>query len=65
MRVPFVVYADCECFTENLNTYQPNLKQSYTKQYQKHTPSGFCYHINEFIRGTAQVRQIGDKVWGS
>ena len=41
MRVPFVVYAEFECFTEKLDTSQPNPKQSYTKQYQKHTPSDF------------------------
>ena len=47
-RVPFVVYADIECFTKKLDTTQPNPKQSYTKQYQKHTPSGFCYYIKCF-----------------
>ena len=48
MRLPFVVYADFECFTEKLDTTQPNPKQSYTKQCQKHTPSGFCYYIKCF-----------------
>ena len=48
MRVPFVVYADFECFTEKLDTTQPNPKQSHTRQYQKHTPSGFCYYIKCF-----------------
>ena len=48
MRVPFGVYADFECFTEKLDITQPNPKQSYTKQYQKHTPSGFCYYIKCF-----------------
>ena len=48
MRVPFVVYEDFECFTEKLETTQPNPKQSYTKQYQKHTPSGYCHHIKCF-----------------
>ena len=28
MRVPFVVYADFECFTEKLDSTQPNPKQS-------------------------------------
>ncbi|KAG1651863.1 hypothetical protein GQR58_026696 [Nymphon striatum] len=41
MRVPFVVYADFESFTEQLDTCQQNPDMSYTKQYQKHTPSGF------------------------
>ena len=45
MRVPFLVYADFESFTPQLSTCQPNPDESYTKRYQKHTPSGFCYHI--------------------
>ena len=45
MRVPFVVYADFESFTQQLDTSQPNPECSYTKQYQKHIPSGFCYYI--------------------
>ena len=48
MRVPFVVYADFESFTEKINTSQPNPETSYTNQYQKHTPSGFCYYIRCF-----------------
>ena len=48
MRVPFVVYADFECTTEKLDTNQPNPEANYTKQYQKHTPSGFCYYIKCF-----------------
>ena len=41
MRVPFIVYADFESFT-------PNPVKSYTKQYQKHILSGFCYLIKCF-----------------
>ena len=48
MRVPFIVYADFESLTQKLDTSQPNPESSYTKQYQKHTPSGFCYHIKCF-----------------
>ena len=48
MRVPFIVYADFESFTPQLSTYQPNPEKSYTEQYQKHIPSGFCYHIKCF-----------------
>ena len=46
--VPFVVYADFECFTKPIHTCQPNPNDSYTKQYQKHEPSGFCYYIKCF-----------------
>ena len=48
MRVPFIVYADFEFFTPQLSTCQPNTEKSYTKQCQKHTPSGFCYQIKCF-----------------
>ena len=46
--VPFVVYADFESFTIPIQTNQPNLEGSYTKKYQKHEPSGFCYYIKCF-----------------
>ena len=45
MKVPFVIYADFECFTQNIETCTPDERKSYTKKYQKHTPSGFCYLI--------------------
>ena len=45
MRVPFIVYADFEAVTK---PGQPNPEQSYTKQYQKHIPSSFCYYIKCF-----------------
>ena len=48
MRVPFIVYADFESLTSQLSTCQSNPETSYTKQYQKHIHSGFCYHIKCF-----------------
>ena len=45
IKVPFVVYADFEAFTEEIPTCEPNEKKSFTKKYQKHRPSGFCYKI--------------------
>ena len=48
MRVPFIVYADFESFTPQLSTCQQNPDESYTKRYQKHATSGFCYHIKCF-----------------
>ena len=47
-RVPFVVYADFECFTEKIDTCQPRDNKSFTNQYQKHSPSGFSYLIKCF-----------------
>ena len=48
MRIPFILYADFESFTPQLSTCQPYPEKSYTNQYQKHIPSGFCYHIKCF-----------------
>ena len=46
MRVPFVIYVDLEAFTEPIiHMEEPNPNQSYTRPYQKHTPSSFCYYI--------------------
>ena len=50
LKVPFVVYADFESYTERVTEHITengvhNDTQSYTKKYQKHTPSGFCYYI--------------------
>ena len=45
IKVPFVVYADFEAFTEEISTCEPNQEFSFTKKYQKHRPSGFCFLI--------------------
>ena len=44
IKVPFVVYADFEAFTEEISSCEPNDK-NFTKKYQRHKPSGFCYKI--------------------
>ena len=44
-KVPFVFYADFECFIKPIQSCDPEDKKSYTKQYQKHEPSSFCYYI--------------------
>ena len=43
LPIPFVVYADFECFTKPMSTCSPNPEDSYTYNYQKHEPSGFCF----------------------
>ena len=45
LPIPFVVYADFECFTKPINTCSPNPEKSYNYNYQKHEPSGFCFYI--------------------
>ena len=47
-KVPFIVYADFECHIKPMQSCEPNPESSYTKQYQKHEPSSFCYYIKCF-----------------
>ena len=65
VRVPFVVYADFEAFPESISTCSPNDDESYTKQYQKHRPCGFCYYIkcvnDEVFPPLLRHYTIGDK----
>ena len=49
LPLPFVVYADFECFTSPLNTCTPNPDKSYGNNYQKHEPSGFCYFLKGIV----------------
>ena len=37
-----------ECFIKPIQSCDPDDKESYTKQYQKHEPSSFCYYIKCF-----------------
>ena len=43
--LPFVIYADFECFTIPLNTRQTNPEKSFTQSYQKHEPNSFCLYL--------------------
>ena len=45
LKVPFVIYADFECFTEKLETDDYDDEHSHTSRYQKHTPSGVSFYI--------------------
>ena len=45
LPIPFVVYADFECFKIPMNSCQPNPNKSFTEGYQKHEPSGYCLYI--------------------
>ena len=51
LSIPFVVYADFECFTKPMNSCSPNPKDSYNYNYQKHEPSGFCFYIKGVVPG--------------
>ena len=52
LPIPFVVYADFECFTQPMNTCSPNPEESYNYNYQKHEPSGFCFYIKGIVPNT-------------
>ena len=52
LPIPFVVYADFECFTKPMNTCSPNPEDSYNYNYQKHEPSGFCFYIKGIVPNT-------------
>ena len=43
--IPFIIYADFECFTIPINSCQPNPEKSFTQGYQIHEPSGFCLYL--------------------
>ena len=45
LPIPFVIYADFECFTIPINTCQPNPEKSFSQTYQKHEPSSFCVYL--------------------
>ena len=49
LPVPFVVYADFECFTKPMNSCSPNPENSYNYNYQKHEPSGFCFYVKGIV----------------
>ena len=51
LPIPFVVYADFECFTKPMNSCTPNPKESYNYNYQKHEPSGFCFYAKGIVPG--------------
>ena len=45
LRVPFVIYADFECYTEKIANPASNPNQTNTTAYQHHKPSGFSYMV--------------------
>ena len=45
LRVPFVIYADFECYTEKIANPANDPNRSSTTAYQHHKPSGFCYMV--------------------
>ena len=57
-KVPFIVYADFESYIKPMQPCDPNPESSYTKQYQKHEPSSFCYYTKCFDDGVYQPKLV-------
>ena len=66
LPIPFVVYADFECFTKPLLTCEPYPHDSYIYSCQKHEPSGFCLYlkgldgINNLLNPIIYTKQTDD-----
>ena len=43
-KTPFAMYADFEAILEPIQTTSPDPEESYTKETNKHIPSGFCVY---------------------
>ncbi|CAB3991572.1 Hypothetical predicted protein, partial [Paramuricea clavata] len=56
--VPFVIYADFECYIEGMDTVGQNPNRSSTAQYQKHSPSGFSYYVKCFDDSVYKPRLV-------
>ena len=47
--VPFVIYADFECFTKPVLNCKPDPTKSFDVEYQKHEASGFCFYLKGIV----------------
>jgi hypothetical protein len=56
--VPFVVYADFECFVKPIQYAEQNPNKSFTNKYQSHVPSGFCYTIKCMDETVYQTKTV-------
>ena len=50
MRVPFVIYADFECFTDKIHSCEKSNDIPWIEKFQHHKPSGFCYIVKTTIQ---------------
>ena len=44
--MPFVIYADFESFIIPIDKCDQNPEESFSVNYQKHLPCGFCIKVN-------------------
>ena len=57
-KVPFIVYADFQSYVKTVQSCVQNPESSYTKHYQKHEPSSFCYYIKCFDDGVCKPKLV-------
>ena len=58
----FIVYADFECFIRPVSSWEPHSNNSFTMEYQKHEPSGFCLSLKQ-IDGIEEKRKFDSFVY--
>ena len=56
IKLPFVIYADFECFTKPIHNCDPNPQDSFTVEYQHHTPCGFCLYIKPLDNFSTEIQ---------
>ena len=57
-KVPFVIYAYFEALNESIHSCEQDPEMSFTNQYQKHKPCGFCYLIKCFDETVYQSKTV-------
>ena len=73
MSVPFVIYADFEAITENIEMGQHDNTQSYTDKYQKHIGCSYGYKLvccyddhytkpAQIYRGEKQIKKFMEEI---
>ena len=70
--VPFMIYADTESLTKQIQSCEPDPEKSYTKKYQKRELISFSYYIKCFddtvykpVLRTYTGRDAGQKSCGN
>ena len=43
LKVPFIIYADLECFLDKIDTCQNDPKKFFTEKKAEHTPSDYSF----------------------
>ena len=59
MRVPLVVYADSECFTQKIG---PVSVGEHTTRYQHHVPSGYAFLVKCYDDGLYSLFSVGTRL---